>query len=81
MTKKKEAGATPQQYDAAFKDARATKLLVTAFHQRVIPATRLQTIQVFRHPMKHHFASNLCLSESLGFHARKHTVTTSGGKN
>lgn len=49
----------------------AAKLLVTSFEQSVIPATRLQPIEVFRHPMKHHLPSILTLAESVSFHAGK----------
>jgi hypothetical protein len=57
---------------------RAAKLLVTAFAQSVIPTTRLQAIEVFRHPMHHHLPSHVSLCQSHGFHARKHAVTTLG---
>ncbi len=60
----------------------ASKLLVTSLDQSVIPATRFQTIQVLRHPMKHYLSSiSLCLSsKSFGFHAQKLTVTIWGDK-
>lgn len=32
----------------------AAKLLVKAFGRTVIPATRFQTMEVFRHPKRHH---------------------------
>ncbi len=56
----------------------AAKLLVTPFAQPVIPAVHFQTIEVFRHLMKHHLTSRLNLRPRFGFHARKQTVKALG---
>lgn len=39
---------------------RPSKLLVTPFEEGVIPATRLQMIEVFRHAVEHHSSDLVC---------------------
>jgi hypothetical protein len=60
---------------------RPEKLLVTPFQQGVIPTTRLQTIEVLSHPMKHQLTNRSCLFQRFGFHAWKITVTNPGDKS